>query len=65
MMRQQYWGFPFDSEKAQGILDRVLVRKAELEEEIEECFPPKLKLVNTINYSITKDGQENHHVKKG
>ena len=63
LMRQKFWGFQFNTEKAKGILSRVNARKEELEAELAECFPPKLKLVNTINYTITKDGEENHHVK--
>ena len=56
LVRSKYYGFHFDHELAQSLLDSVLVEKAELEELFQEDFPPKLLPVNTIKYREKKDG---------
>lgn len=64
LTRQKAWGFPFDKKRAEGLLAAVKKHMADVEERIEESYPPKLKLVNTLKYRKTKDGEEYATVQK-
>jgi len=63
LVRTKYYGFAFDSNKAQFLLNAVQVQMKELEEQFQVDFPPKLTLVNTIKYRLKKDGEEMASVK--
>lgn len=62
MERQKYYGFDFDKDSAQNILSSVTERMKTLEEGFAEQFPPKLVVVNELNYLIKKDGEKGVHV---
>ena len=64
LVRTKYYGFAFDSNKAQFLLNAVQVQMKQLEEQFQIDFPPKLTLVNTIKYRIKQDGEEMASVKK-
>lgn len=57
-------GFFFDYEKGLDVFNSVVKDKEEIEAEFQELFPPKLEPVKELKYSITKKGEENHHVRK-
>lgn len=52
LVRQQYYGFSFDSNKAKGILASVLQDMEKLEAELQEDFPPKLEHVHSVQYRM-------------
>ena len=54
--RMQDTGFPFDKEKCEGILAKILEEKAELEAKFNEDFPPKMEVFKRIKDRRTKDG---------
>lgn len=58
LVRTKYYGFEFDSNKAEFLLNAVQVQMAKLEEQFQIDFPPKMTLVNTIKYRLKKDGEE-------
>ena len=64
LVRTKYYGFAFDSNKAQFLLNAVQVQMKQLEEQFQIDFPPKLTLVNTIKYRLKQDGEEMASVKK-
>jgi len=64
LVRTKYYGFSFDSNKAQFLLNAVQVQMKQLEEQFQIDFPPKLTLVNTIKYRLKQDGEEMASVKK-
>lgn len=64
LVRQNYYGFHFNSEKAKKVLEEVQERMDNLDEVFEADFPAELTLVNTIQYRKTKDGEEFATVKK-
>jgi DNA polymerase III epsilon subunit-like protein len=42
-IRQQEWnGFPFDMDAAEQLLQKLIVRRATLEEDLQQLFPPKV-----------------------
>lgn len=57
-------GFYFDYDSALKIYQDITAEKETIEAEFQELFPPKLEPVKELKYSITKAGQENHHVRK-
>ena len=58
LIRQQYYGFHFNKQKAQELLSDVKTDMKTLEEEIQEDYPPVLKPVNILLYRKKKDGEE-------
>lgn len=64
LTRQKAYGFPFDKSKAEGLLKVVKDHMTKVNDKIEESYPPKLKLTNTIKYRTTKDGEEYATVQK-
>ena len=58
LVRTNHYGFPFDKEKAEGLLVRVKDQMVKLEEMFQIDFPPVLKLHKTLRYSVKKDGTE-------
>lgn len=56
-------GFPFNRDGAQKFLVELKARTEALEAEFQDIWPPQLVEVNRLKYSITKKGEENHHVK--
>lgn len=57
LVRTHYYGFHFNKELAQSLLDSVLKEKEVLEAQFQEDFPPKLMPVNTIKYRVKADGK--------
>lgn len=49
-------GFAFNTKRATTLLDQVTGRLAELDKEILEAFPPKLRLIKEITPKETKHG---------
>jgi len=62
--RQKYYGFKFDTDKAQSLLSSIQSKMADLEQELQDDFPPRLEVVKTLKYKLKKDGTESHHVVK-
>jgi len=58
LVRTQYYGFYFDKNKAQFLLNSVQQKMKTLEEQFQIDFPPKLTEVNRIKYRLKKDGTE-------
>ena len=52
-------GFPFNKEKAESIKADLTNRIKELDNELKEAFPPKVRAVREINPRITKSGTLN------
>jgi DNA polymerase-1 len=52
-------GFSFDTDRAGKLLQRVSKELSELDQEIEEAFPPKLRLVREVTPRVTKHGTLN------
>ncbi len=52
-------GFSFNNSRARTLLHRVEQELAELDKEILEAFPPKLKLIREIEPRLTKHGTLN------
>lgn len=57
-------GFFFDYDSGLKIFKDISAEKEAIEAEFQELFPPKLEAVKELKYSVTKAGQENHHVRK-
>jgi len=49
-------GFLFKAEDAEAMLNEINARMAHLEEEFQRDFPPKLEIVNTLQYKLKADG---------
>jgi len=49
-------GFLFKAEDAEAMLNEITARMAHLEEEFQRDFPPKLEIVNTLQYKLKADG---------
>jgi len=49
-------GFAFNSKRAEQLLDKVTVKLNELDKDILEAFPPRLKLIREIHPKETKYG---------
>jgi hypothetical protein len=64
LVRAKHYGFQFDSNKAEFLLNAVQVQLKQLEEQFRVDFPPKMTLVNTIKYRVKQDGEEMASVKK-
>ena len=58
LVRTQYYGFFFDKNKAEFLLNSVKTKMTTLEEQFQVDFPPKLTEVNRIKYRLKKDGGE-------
>jgi len=58
LVRTQYYGFFFDKNKAEFLLNSVKTKMNTLEEQFQVDFPPKLTEVNRIKYRLKKDGDE-------
>jgi len=58
LVRTKHYGFFFDKNKAQFLLNSVKVKMKQLEDQFEVDFPPKLEEVNRIQYRTKKDGTE-------
>lgn len=64
LVRTKYYGFAFDSNKAEFLLSSVQEKMTELEAQFQMDFPPKLTLVNSVKYRLKLDGEEMASVKK-
>ena len=49
-------GFSFNTKKAEGLLERVTKELRDLDEQILDAFPPRLKLIREITPKETKHG---------
>lgn len=49
-------GFGFNTKKAEGLLERITKELGELDAQILDAFPPRLKLIREINPKETKHG---------
>ena len=58
LVRSKYYGFYFEKDKAEFLLSSVKKKMTDLEEQFQVDFPPKLELVNTVQYRLKKDGNE-------
>lgn len=58
LVRTKYYGFSFDSVKAEFLLNSIQVQMKKLEEQFQVDFPPKMVEVNRIKYRLKKDGTE-------
>jgi DNA polymerase-1 len=56
LVRAKYYGFAFDSGKAEMLLNSVQNEMQELHTKFEVDIPPRLTLVNTIKYRVKQDG---------
>jgi len=56
LVRTKYYGFHFNKDLAQHLLDNVKEQKDELEAQFQEDFPPKLLPVHSIKYREKADG---------
>ena len=56
LVRTKYYGFHFNKELAQHLLESVNEQKEELERQFQEDFPPKLLPVHSIKYRDKADG---------
>ena len=57
LVRSKHYGFEFNTNLAEGLLDSVTTEMTELEGQFQEDFPPKLLPVHSIKYR-TKDNGE-------
>ena len=64
LVRTKYYGFEFDANKAEFLLNAVQVQMKQLEEQFQIDFPPKMTLTNTLKYRLKQDGEEMASVKK-
>ena len=64
LVRTKYYGFKFNRELAQQLLNSITEKKEKLEEQFQTDFPPKLLHVNTIKYRSKSDGCEYANVIK-
>ena len=64
LVRTKFHGFAFDKNKAEFLLNAIVVQMKKLEEQFQMDFPPKLLQVNTLKYRLKKDGEEMASVKK-
>ena len=64
LVRTKYYGFLFDTNKATFLLSSIQNKMAELEEQFQVDFPPKLEEVNRVQYRLKKDGTEMATVQK-
>lgn len=64
LTKQRLYGFHFNKPEAQKLLTLVQKDMEQLESEIATSYPPELRLVNTLKYRKTKDGEEYATVKK-
>lgn len=58
LVRTQYYGFQFDKNKAEFLLNSIQQKKKILEDQFQADFPPKMTEVNRIKYRLKKDGTE-------
>ena len=58
LVRTQYYGFQFDKNKAEFLLNSVQQKMKTLEEQFQVDFPPKMEEVNRLKYRLKKDGTE-------
>jgi DNA polymerase-1 len=58
LVRTKYYGFAFDSNKAEFLLNSIQVQMNKLEQQFQVDFPPKMLEVNRIKYRLKKDGTE-------
>ena len=58
LVRTQYYGFYFDKNKAEFLLNSVKEKMQTLEDQFQVDFPPKLTEINRIKYRLKKDGGE-------
>ena len=56
--RTKFYGFHFDTQKAQQLLTSVQANMDKLQEQFEFDYPPKLTEVNRVQYRKKKDGTE-------
>lgn len=49
-------GFLFKADDAEVMLGEIVSRMSQLEEEFQRDFPPKLEIVNTLQYKLKADG---------
>lgn len=49
-------GFLFKADAAEDMLQEITDRMSHLEEEFQRDFPPKLEIVNTLQYKLKADG---------
>jgi len=64
LVRTRYYGFAFDTPKADGLLTSIRKQMDTLEEQFQVDFPPKMTPVNTMLYRLKKDGTEASSVVK-
>lgn len=57
-------GFLFKVSEAEAMLGEIVGRMAQLEEEFQRDFPPKLEIVNTLQYKLKADGFPHANVEK-
>tara|TARA_R110001606_G_scaffold4283_2_gene20067 strand:- start:2595 stop:4556 length:1962 start_codon:yes stop_codon:yes gene_type:complete len=64
LVRTKFYGFEFDANKAEFLLNSIKVQMKQLEEQFQIDFPPKMTLTNTLKYRLKQDGEEMASVKK-
>ena len=64
LVRTKFYGFEFDANKAEFLLNSIKVQMKQLEEQFQIDFPPKMTLTNTLKYRLKQDGEEMVSVKK-
>ena len=58
LVRTKYYGFMFDENKGNFLLNSIQQKMSALEEQFQMDFPPRLEEVNRVQYRVKKDGTE-------
>ena len=54
---QEAFGWPFDEEKAEALVSKLSKRRLELEQELQETFPPRVETMKSLAYYTAGDQQ--------
>ena len=53
---QEFNGFPFDEDGAEQLMRTLTIRRAEIQDELQEAFPPHIETMKSFNW-CTPDGR--------